>query len=197
MVQTEERDTVSKKQERKKRRARHAADANREKRYEEYRSDTQRYRDEYVVRGARSNRFMLVRYLSAVVFCINLSWMVVLMYMRTWGIVVPIVGALAGGIACVECMVAVARDNQRLKISEVLYPVSAVLYVVAALLTPLAGKDLFFPFLSQGIYGIALCAICIAVEAIIIVRLRKIRNRTDKRYARYAQVSAEAAAKSS
>ncbi len=181
---------MSKKQERKKRRAR-AAQSVRLKQHPEY--TTEHYRDEYVVRGARSNRFMLVRYLSALIFFFNVSWVTLLFVVRSWGIVVPLVGFAASGVALIECMVSVSRDRERLKYAEVLYPISAALYAVAAVVTLAAGKDLFFPFFSEGIYGVVLCVLCIAVEAIVYLRLWKIRNHTDKRYARYAQVSADAA----
>ena len=186
---------MSKKQERKKRRARVAqSGAARSARLQGHTADAnERYRSEYAVRGARSNRFMLVRYLSALIFFLNISWLTILFVARSWGIVVPLVGFAASGVALIECMVSVSRDHERLKYAEVFYPASAVMYVLAAVITLVAGKDLIFPFLSEGIYGVALCVFCIAVEAIVYRRLWKIRHHTDKRYARYAQVSADAA----
>ena len=47
-------------------------------------------------------------------------------------------------------------------------------------------------FLTLPVYGAVFCLISIAAELLVLRRLKKMRDHTDKRYERYARVSAEA-----
>lgn len=180
---------MSRKQERKKRRQRALEDV----RLKEHPEHTKKfYYDEQLVRGARVNRFMFVRYMSAFIFFLNLSWFVLILSVGSWGCLVPLFNALTAGIALVECMVSVARDYEELKYGEKLYLVSVVLTALVAVFTLVMGRELFFPFLTLPVYGAVYCLISIAAELLVLRRLKKMRDHTDKRYERYARVSAEA-----
>ena len=180
---------MSRKQDRKKRRQR----VHEEIRLKDHPEHTQKfYYDEQLVRGARVNRFMYVRYTSAFIFFLNLSWFVLLLSVGSWGSVAPLFNALTAGIALVECRVGVARDYEQLKYAGKLYLVSIVLTALVAVFTLVMGREMFFPFLTLPGYGAAFCLISIAAELLVLRRLKKMRDHTDKRYARYAKVSAEA-----
>ena len=188
-MQATERDVVSsKKRERKKRRQKVFEEA-RLKEHPEFTTDY--YRGRQLVRGARSNRFMLVRYLSAALFFLSVSWLTMLFVLHSWGALVPLFCAATSAVALVECMVAAARDGERLKYGEVLYRISTVVALAAAAITLVAGKDVLFPFQSSPWFGVAFCANYLAGDAIILVRLKKIREHTDKRYAYYERISSE------
>lgn len=179
---------MSKKRDRKKKRAQAVAAEERKSHASEY--GTTYYRDMQVMRSTRSNRFMFARYSSAFLFFLNLSWSVILLAGHSWGIVVPLVGMLSAGVAIVECMVEVTKGQERLKWTERLYPISVALNVVAAVVTAAVSKDVFAPFLSEPLYGVILCLVCIAVELLVIRHLVKVRNHTDRRYKYYAKISA-------
>ncbi len=143
------------------------------------------YRERQQLGGLRANRFMLVRYLSALVFFLNLYWSLLLLACQSWGIVFTLIGFLTGLVSLVECMMGVTRNREHMRVSEKLYPFSAACYGVAVVLTLVMGTDVICPFFASPVYGIVLCCACIAVELIVAWRIRKIRDHTDKRYIPY------------
>lgn len=147
------------------------------------------------IRGTFANRFMFVRYLSAAVFFVNIYWTVFLLSYRAPGTLVTLLGLAASLAAVFECMFCASRRRERMRVTEVLYPVSAVAYLVSAVISVVRGADFICPFFSSAAYGAILCLVVAAVEAVVIWQMRKIRSHTDKRYPFYVEALREAGEK--
>lgn len=150
------------------------------------------YESEQAVKGARANRFMLVRYCSAGIFFVTLYWTVLLIGMSALGAIVTGFAFATSLVAIVECMLNVSRDEDGLRFAEKLFPVSAITFAVAIPVSLAVGPSFICPFMTSAVPGALLCLACLAVELVIMHRLHKMRLHTDKRYAWYERASQKA-----
>lgn len=150
------------------------------------------YRMDQSLKGARANRFMFVRYLTAALFFVNLYWTVLLIAMPAPGVVVTAFGTVTSVIALAECMFNVSRDEDGLRVAEKLFPVLALAYIACIPLSLSVGPSFMCPFFSSAVPAALVCLFCLAIEALVMHRLSKMHRHVDKRYSWYERVSEQA-----
>ena len=132
------------------------------------------------------NRFLLIRYITAGFFFVNLYWFFSLLMSRTIWIAVPVVN-LIFIIRSVweQCtMYSTPIDNAKNTILAYKIILSVNIMLVVALFTPLFNE--LFPFLTNSmksyefIFGIIISGIIFC--GISLKRLQKIKDRTDKQF---------------
>jgi len=143
-------------------------------------------RQETSLKAMYFNRFLLIRYITAGFFFVNLYWFFSLMMSNTiWGIV-PAVNLVFITIAAFEqsAMVSSPIDNAKKTILAYKEILIVNILLILALVTPLF-KDLF-PFLTIGIKShclvLGIIIIGIIFCSISLKRLDKIKNCTDKQF---------------
>ena len=166
-----------------------ASKKDKEKRAERRRQDN--YRRDMQLRGARGTRLLPVRIMSAAVLCLDLYWLF-WMGATDQGIVLsgllPLACALADAAGVIEQSHMMSYGVKRLKWTELGVEASAVLYLVAAGITLVAGKDVLFFYYADALFAYITLAVGIGARAFLFYRLYLISTNTDKQYALYRKV---------
>ena len=140
------------------------------------------------VNTAKWNRYMLIRYLDSGVFFVGLYWGVML-FATTDSLVAlaaPASEIALGAIVLLEVNRVLTHDIEYLRASHVALIIGCFLSVLEIAITAVFGKETLFPFFSTPVVGIGLCAILLALKALIAWRIVLVRDRRDKkRYGLY------------
>lgn len=143
-------------------------------------------RQEMSLKTMYFNRFLLIRYITAGFFFVNLYWFFSLIMSNTIWVLVPGVNLVFITIAAFEqcAMVSSPIDNAKKTILTYKEILIVNILLIVALFTPLF-NDLF-PFLTKSIksYCLILGIVIIGIIfcSISLKRLEKIKNRTDKQF---------------
>ena len=166
-----------------------ASKKDKEKRAERRRQDN--YRRDMQLRGARGTRLLPVRIMSAAVLCLDLYWLF-WMGATDQGIglsgLLPFACAIADAVGVVEQSRMMTYGVKRLKWTEIGVEVGILLYLAAAGVTLVAGKEVFFFYYADVLPAYVTLAIGIGVRAFLLYRLYLISTNTDKQYALYRKV---------
>ena len=138
------------------------------------------------------NRFLLVRYITAVFFFLNLYWFFSLVLSGTIWSVVPGITLLIIIKAIYEQFTLSASDVDDAKCTGFLFKlISIINLLVLIIVIPTALFNQLFPFLTNSItsrrFIIGITLIGLAFCVVILKRLYKIKNRTDKQLQRVKQ----------
>lgn len=144
------------------------------------------------IRSAKNSRTMFVRYMSSVVFFINIYWLALLSGNGFTNVmIVPAINVLCFAAAAVETFTILSKDSCYLKVTHYACVASILLDAFVLLVTPLWGKDVFFPFFSSGIVGAVVCALMVTLKLLIVRKVLRVRDCKDKAYDRYLELLSE------
>lgn len=144
------------------------------------------------IRSAKNSRTMFARYMSSVVFFINIYWFCLLLSgSATWARVVPALNVVAFALAAIETFTILDKDTCYLKVTHYVCLGSMLLDSLVLVLTPLVGKDVFFPFFSSGIVGAVVVALMFVLKLLIVRKVLRVRDCKDKAYERYLELLSE------
>lgn len=153
----------------------------RERKVEEYARKRQQM-------GARSSRYMMVRYGCALLFFLDLFWAIFLGFYRTPLLLFPAAGVVGGIVSAVEVTSALDGLRERLPKTKAFLEISGICVLLVTLLTPLMGKEPFFPFLSSSLIAEVLCIGALLLRAVSLRRISQISARSDKKYQTYRKL---------
>lgn len=140
-------------------------------------------------KGAKSGRYMLIRFLAAVLFFMNLYWAFLIAAMNpSLAVAVPVLNVLIAAGTLAEAAVCVSHiedEKEYLAISHKTLIASCALTLVAIGMTMATGPAVFFPFFATPVAGVVIALIALTIKIVLITRIIAVRDRTDKRYQTY------------
>lgn len=143
------------------------------------------------LRGARGTRLLPVRITSTIVLCIDLYWLF-WMGATEQGIgptgILPFACIVADAAGVIEQSRMMSYGITRLKWTELGTEIGVLLYLAAAGVTLVAGKEVFFFYYAGVLPAYVTLAIGIGVRAFLLFRLHLISTNTDKQYELYRKV---------
>ena len=148
----------------------------------------ERYARERQRMGARSSRYMLIRYGSAVLFFLDLFWAMFLGFYRTPLLLLPVAGVIGGIVSAVEVTSALDGSRERLPKTKAVLEISGACLVLVMLLVPIVGKEPLFPFLSSSLVAEILCSSALLLRVLLLHRINQISARSDKKYQTYRKL---------
>lgn len=143
-------------------------------------------RKETSIKTMYFNRFLLIRYITAGFFFVNLYWFLSLIMSNGMWAVVPGINLvfIIGSAWEQGTMYSSPIDNAKKTIFSFKVILTINIMLVAALFTPIFNK--LFPFLKNNmksyIFILGISLIGIILSSICLRRLKKIKNRTDKQF---------------
>ncbi len=144
------------------------------------------------LRNAKNTRLTLVRYASSILFFVNLYWASVIVISGfTAAIAVPALNMTGFLVAVLECFQVLHKDTVRLERTPLIAGASVAVDLIVIAVSVLLGKDVFFPFFSSGMIGIALVCACAAAKLAIIRRAMRLRRHRDAEYERNLELISE------
>ena len=157
-------------------------------------NDIETRRRKLAIKSMYFNRFLLVRYITAVFFFAFLNWTLAMFLVKTGWAIVPFALFLTTGAAAVEQVKLYNYPKDHAALSIVAYKVlSASLTVLSAILfTPFYQR--LFPFLNAQPATrqilISLTAFALLLTFVVLKRLARIKNREDKQFQRIRAMQA-------
>ncbi|MFZ2680344.1 hypothetical protein [Clostridium sp.] len=146
----------------------------------------QKSREETSLKTMYFNRFLLIRYITAILFFSNLYWFSALLISNKIATVVPGVMLICMSVVALEQFTFFNAPTDNAKKSIISYKIALIINAIlmVAVISPLFSE--LFPFLINNMkskmlilsiitIGIILCSICLE-------RLQKIKDRKDKQY---------------
>ena len=146
----------------------------------------QKSREETSLKTMYFNRFLLIRYITAILFFSNLYWFSALLISNKIATVVPGVMLICMSVVALEQFTFFNENKKKKKKSIISYKIALIINAIlmVAVISPLFSE--LFPFLINNMkskmlilsiitIGIILCSICLK-------RLQKIKDRKDKQY---------------
>lgn len=150
----------------------------------------QKSREETSLKTMYFNRFLLIRYITAILFFSNLYWFSALLISNKVATVVPGGMLICMSVVALEQFTFFNAPTDNAKKSIISYKIALIINAIlmVAVISPLFSQ--LFPFLTNNMkskmlilsiitIGIILCSICLE-------RLQKIKDRKDKQY-KYAK----------
>ena len=150
----------------------------------------QKSREETSLKTMYFNRFLLIRYITAILFFSNLYWFSALLISNKVATVVPGGMLICMSVVALEQFTFFNAPTDNAKKSIISYKIALIINAIlmVAVISPLFSQ--LFPFLINNMkskmlilsiitIGIILCSICLE-------RLQKIKDRKDKQY-KYAK----------
>lgn len=148
----------------------------------------ERYARERQRMGARSSRYLLIRYGGAVLFFLDLFWAMLLGFYRTPLLLLPVAGVAGNIVSAMEVTAALDGTRERLPKTKVVLEASGVCMLLVALLIPLVGKEPLFPFLSSSLVAEVPCIGALLLRALLLHRANQISARSDRKYQTYRKM---------
>lgn len=143
----------------------------------------------YEVRSARNNRTMFIRYALSIEFFVSLYWFCILAYgFDGLGYLAPLGFMILSMAGLFECFSMLYKERSALPITYYGTIISALLSIAVIMVTLLGGESIFFPFFSSAYYGVGLCAILLAMQALVIWKVLRIRKYRDESYEQYVDL---------
>ncbi|MGY3741970.1 sugar transporter [Leuconostoc inhae] len=143
-------------------------------------------RQDMSLKSMQFNRFMLIRYATAIFFFVNLYWALIMRH--TWVVIIPVIVMFVSGLAIVEQIKLFGQHTNQLIYSKLFFRTQLVVNIglIISTMTPLFPS--LFQFVnntSQNRY-IVLVSLLLGAGAVLFVnkRLTLIASNRDKYYSR-------------
>ncbi|HCM89150.1 MULTISPECIES: hypothetical protein [Vagococcus] len=134
------------------------------------------------------NRFLMIRYTTAVFFFSNLYWMVFLLYQKSSGFIIPLLLLGSSLLPIIEQIKLYREPTSNAPLTKIYYKIQlgANFVLITTSFTPIF-KELFF-FMNQDKGGklsaIFILLVGVILSLIMLQRLTKIQQNQDKQYDR-------------
>ncbi|MFC3928889.1 hypothetical protein ACVR05_02840 [Streptococcus caprae] len=152
--------------------------------------DLEARRRESAITNMYYNRYLVVRYATALLLFINLYWFLMLFTEGAplYLFILPLSLLIGAALTMWEMALMNTRDQREAKMATIFYKMIIVVNVLLVLLSVLGHYTTFFPLLKQSLSSLLavlilqLCGILLSIG--ILSRLRQIRCKSDKQYKR-------------
>lgn len=135
--------------------------------------------------AARSSRYMLLRYGSAVLFFADLFWAFLLGSYKSPFVLIPLALVVGGVLAAIELTAVLDGTRTHLGTMRYYVEISGACVLLLALVLPLSGTSWLFPFVASSPVAFCMCLVTLVLRVWMLVRLGQIETFSDKKYQRY------------
>lgn len=146
-------------------------------------------RQENAIKTLFYNRYLAIRYISAIYLFVNLYWAAVLYLTQDYlAMIVPVAMIVFAGLTMWEQFKMFTRNQGQAKTTERFYQTIIVVNILLALITVTRQTGFLFPFLLDNNQTVIALLSAQGIGALIALwilsKLRRINNNVDKQYIR-------------
>lgn len=157
------------------------------------REELEIFRKKQSMQSMYFNRFLMIRYFTAVLFFMALYWTYLNFTNNHWMIVVSVAAVVLSTLATFQLFTAYSEREPKITIVKLFYNITPIAIPVLMILICIFNPSVIMPFLTGNMTSriVMLCMLAIFEAMAVACRIRiiQIESKTDKQYQRILQLS--------